>query len=278
MQYSWTEAFISCMDRNMTLVTINTEQKSNEINQLVKKIFNTNKNLWVGGIMSRYPQNRYIWLSTGKPFNYTNWDSSNPNFYESKQYCIQIGLNNQMQWNDYPCYEKLGFICESDEKHLKYENLQLEMNKLIKEKEMREKMLQQELENIKRDIKQKDENVLKLKQDLEKSQNKLKHLEETKKISENEQDTEKCEKFLQQEFTWFKTMLKQKFEKDFESGDNLQRDSQNKLKNIENNIDILENKENLVQQMDHFKNIKNPYFNIVHFHQDRYVANEIRQN
>lgn len=222
------------MDRNMTLVTINTEQKSNEINQLVKKIFNTNKDLWVGGIMSRYPQNRYIWLSTGKTFNYTNWDSSNPNFYESKQYCIQIGLNNQMQWNDYPCYEKLGFICEFNEKYLKYEKLQQEMNKLIEEKEMREKMLQQELENIRMDVNLKEENVLKLKQDLEKSQNKLKHLEE--------------------------------------------RDSQNKLKNIKNNIDVLENKDNLVHQMDHFKNIKNPYFIFIHFHQDRYEANEIRQN
>lgn len=274
-QYSWTEAFISCMERNMTLATIDTEQKSNEINQLVKKAFNGNKYLWVGGIMSRYPQRQYIWMPTGKNFNYTYWSSGQPNFDNGKQFCIHVGHDSNMKWNDAECYWLFGFICQTDQNKLKIENLQQQlqqelekqqdMNKNIQEKEKREKLLQQELENLKETLKQQElkhlENQQKLNSDLENYKNKLKSFEDRKEISEKYLD--KPEKLLQQELQSVKKSLKQvkHFDNEQRLDDNLEN-YKNKLPNLE---EISENDLDL-QPKNRLKIMKNPYYNIVHFH------------
>ncbi|XP_065357941.1 lectin subunit alpha-like [Calliphora vicina] len=112
-KYTWFDGLSECRKMNMSLVTIETSIKSKEINDLVKATFNRSIILWVGGIMTNYPDSRnYIWISTGQQFNYTYWKDKNPDFSLNNEYCIQIGCSANMEWNDNVCETKYGFICE----------------------------------------------------------------------------------------------------------------------------------------------------------------------
>lgn len=197
----------------MTLLTIDTDKKSNEINNLVKKTFNKSIKLWMGGIMSRYPQKQYIWLSNGEKFDYTNWESTNPNFLNDEQFCVEFGYDKNMGWNDLGCDYKRGFVCESDSQKSKFE-----------------KLLQQE-----------------------------------KILNKNIEDMGKREKLLQQQLEVLKKTLKLLEEKQ-----NLKTDLKDKNELAEKHVDI--------QRKDQLNDKKNSLYNIVHFHQDRYITNEIYQN
>lgn len=66
--------------------------------------------LWVGGYA--VGTNRtFTWVATGANFTYTYWYGQNPDFFNSEEYCVQIGYRD-MQWNDNKCTNKYGFVCE----------------------------------------------------------------------------------------------------------------------------------------------------------------------
>lgn len=111
----------------MTLASLETFEKTYEINQLVLKEFGKPKFLWIGGIGTHYPEkNKFLWIRNGLPFTYTFWHDKEPNFRNSLQYCILIGWGRDMKWSDYRCDIKYGFICEESpqlEMEMKYEEL-----------------------------------------------------------------------------------------------------------------------------------------------------------
>ncbi|XP_065357061.1 lectin subunit alpha-like [Calliphora vicina] len=112
-KYTWFDGLSECLKLNMTLVSVETSLKSQEVNTLVKNTFDRIVILWVGGIMTRYPDSRhYIWIATGQPFNYTYWHGKNPDFKGNNEYCIQIGWGPNMEWNDNRCTSNYGFMCE----------------------------------------------------------------------------------------------------------------------------------------------------------------------
>ncbi|KAI8129166.1 hypothetical protein FF38_02266 [Lucilia cuprina] len=112
-EYTWFDGLSRCLKMNMNLVSIETEEKSREINQLVLDTFDRNVKLWVGGVMSHYHDGRqYIWTRTGQPFTYSYWSGANPDFETNSEYCVQIGWGYNMEWNDKSCDSRLGYICE----------------------------------------------------------------------------------------------------------------------------------------------------------------------
>ncbi|KAM7360208.1 uncharacterized protein ACRADG_004078 [Cochliomyia hominivorax] len=127
-KYSWFEALIACIEMDMTLVTIDTAEKSFEINNIVRTNYGKVL-LWIGGVMSRFPNRHFIWLDTGKRFSYTYWQGSNPDFYGSNEYCAHIGWGSNLEWNDIACTNHQGFICEYSEKKEQNKKLQQEVEK-----------------------------------------------------------------------------------------------------------------------------------------------------
>ncbi|XP_065365469.1 lectin subunit alpha-like [Calliphora vicina] len=110
-KYDWFESLTKCARINMTLLTIDSKIKSEDINQVVKKAFGKNVILWVGGYAIG-TNRQFTWIATGEEFTYTYWYASNPDFYNSEEYCVQIGWHANMGWNDNKCTKKFGFICE----------------------------------------------------------------------------------------------------------------------------------------------------------------------
>lgn len=170
MQYSWTEALISCMEMDMTLVSIESYTKSNEINSLVRSKFG-NVKLWIGGIMSRYPSRHFIWLNTGKRFSYTNWHGNNPDFFANNEYCAHIGWGRNLEWNDLACTDKLGYICEPNQKKLETKQLQQQVEKENKKLQDLQQQLQLEIQKqneLQQQVQNEQEQKIKLQQELDK--------------------------------------------------------------------------------------------------------------
>lgn len=144
----------------MTLVEMETEMKFLEVKTLIKNEYKQQQMLyyWIGGIMSQQPKNHFVWISSGKEFTYSNWYGNNPDFHQGNEYCAEMQMHRDLQWNDNLCGNKQCFICEYSKKQLEYQSkvqhLESLRNKL--QQELEEKTLQiQQNQEIQNNLKEK---------------------------------------------------------------------------------------------------------------------------
>ncbi|KAM7355536.1 uncharacterized protein ACRADG_001565 [Cochliomyia hominivorax] len=265
-KFTWTEGLIKCMELDMTLMSVDTEEKAKEIDQLFKREFGKTIYVWLGGLMSRYPKNYYVWLSTGMEFNYTHWEKNSPNFLDQQQFCVEIGYDN-MEWNDYHCQKERGFICETKPQQ---KELQQEIEKQQK--------LQKEIENLKTKLKQQNANY---EMELENYRKQLRNeTEERQKMQKELQEKEKYENVLQEELKEKEDLEKVVREKlqEKEKLEKLLRDELNDLKvNLKQPEEKLFTDKDLYSQVEFVRQnqfLDKKYHNfILHLHQDRYTIN-----
>lgn len=110
-QFSWFSAYVDCLERNMTLATIENKIKSDEINSLILKVFRKSIRLWVGGVYSDNSK-VFMWIPTGRRFSNPEWEGSNPDFYRSNEFCVEVGYKGDWKLNDNSCDTNLGYICQ----------------------------------------------------------------------------------------------------------------------------------------------------------------------
>ncbi|XP_037814973.1 lectin subunit alpha-like [Lucilia sericata] len=199
-KYSWFEGQIYCTQMGMTLVELNTQTKNLEVYRLIKHVQNRynieGSFLWIGGILDRFPNRRFAWLSTGEYFTYTDWYGDNPDYYYNNEFCVELEMKENWRWSDDSCITRGGFICEhkkeTEIRQKLEENLQ-EVNKqkveiqkeLQKQKDLQQRyqqQLQQSREEINNLIKQNDnlqKNLKKLEDNLQIEIKKQQNLEQT---------------------------------------------------------------------------------------------------
>lgn len=197
----------------MNLLTIETKTKSDEINSLLKPAYAKDSILWIGGILTHYPDNRnYIWIENGQPFTYTNWKLNNPDFSLNNEYCIQIVVDENIVWNDNVCENKYGLICEKrlqnieNEKHLQeYQKMLQEQQKLnsnfslnlLQQQEDLKQQLQKQINlvhNLNKELQQFKEN--------QENVNKINNNLQVKIIEKLQNDTENVMQILQKQQEW----------------------------------------------------------------------------
>ncbi|XP_037821084.1 uncharacterized protein LOC119610067 [Lucilia sericata] len=96
---------------NMSLVTIDAKEKSDDITNLLSKTFGAVNGMWIGAIANG-KDHHYIWISTGNEMIFSNWSPGEPNFENSQEYCVLTGWTDKIKWNDGGCYSLQGVICE----------------------------------------------------------------------------------------------------------------------------------------------------------------------
>ncbi|XP_065368433.1 lectin subunit alpha-like [Calliphora vicina] len=116
-KFTWYDGLAKCANMNMSLVTIDTKLKSQEITSLLNDIFGKRIPLWIGGTINGVNPRQFVWISTGKKFTYTNWANGQPDFAGNNEYCAQTGWTNAMEWNDHVCSNQYGFMCEYSRYH-----------------------------------------------------------------------------------------------------------------------------------------------------------------
>ncbi|XP_061387553.1 lectin subunit alpha-like [Musca vetustissima] len=118
-KYNWFQSDAECKVNNMDLLSIESAEKMQEINDLINTVFKGKEKplLYIGG-NNLADRKQFLWTPTGHKFQYTNWSEFEPNNYEKNERCVHLGLYDDGTWNDIDCDMKFGFICE-DNKQVK---------------------------------------------------------------------------------------------------------------------------------------------------------------
>ncbi|XP_061388521.1 lectin subunit alpha-like [Musca vetustissima] len=112
-KYNWYQARNECLLKNMTLITVDTSEKSELLTSLLKRIFEKSHNLWIGAD-ELGQEDHFVWSSTGKRFEFTNWSKGKPSHNQGQEHCVNLWESSDFEWNDAPCNELKGFICEEN--------------------------------------------------------------------------------------------------------------------------------------------------------------------
>ncbi|KAM7356636.1 lectin subunit alpha-like isoform 3-T3 [Cochliomyia hominivorax] len=108
--YNWFEAISECARKNMSLIAIDTFEKHQQIDSLLRRLYDKCPPLWISG-HDNAVEYRHEWMSTGETFTFTNWGPNQPANTKDGEHCFLLW--NDFQWHDWNCSTaKLGFICE----------------------------------------------------------------------------------------------------------------------------------------------------------------------
>lgn len=125
IKLNWFESTQACLLQKMQLVSIETEEESQEIERLIAENLDSSNDaddFWISGTnLWTWNPNKFYWASTGEPMNYTNWHENNPSSMLgiAGQNCVELTktldtrTRGKYMWNDYGCHVKSRFICEA---------------------------------------------------------------------------------------------------------------------------------------------------------------------
>ena len=109
VKLSWFDAYTYCNDLGGHLVTITDAEEQGFVEKYMTSL-SFSSEAWMG---MYYDGAEWRWVN-GEEFDYTYWKSGEPNYSNGQEAFGDINTNYFGQWNDYPPYENLYFICEWD--------------------------------------------------------------------------------------------------------------------------------------------------------------------
>ncbi|VDI36192.1 Hypothetical predicted protein [Mytilus galloprovincialis] len=110
--FDWFVSQSSCRAHNARLAEIETKAQSDILIHLAK----TNgpgQSYWLGG-RDDVIEGVWMWASTDREFNYTDWAPGQPDNYAGNENCLHLYATQAMKWNDMTCTYKNRFICEKE--------------------------------------------------------------------------------------------------------------------------------------------------------------------
>ncbi|TMW41566.1 hypothetical protein DOY81_013355, partial [Sarcophaga bullata] len=113
-KYTWFQAWNNCARKNMSLIAIDTYEKHQQFDKLLRKYYNKLTYIWIGG--HNYDNSlQYQWASTGEVFTFTNWHPNEPDARQNT--CVRLDVD--YQWYNSDCFNKFGYICEENQANKK---------------------------------------------------------------------------------------------------------------------------------------------------------------
>ncbi|XP_005178145.2 lectin subunit alpha [Musca domestica] len=109
MKFNWYQAWEECLNRNMTLITLDSFYKQQQIDGIIQMNYAKKLTFWMAAHDNAVDK-RHTWATTGKILSFTNWAKDQPN-YAANDHCL-LTHDSTGQWHDFPCTSKLGFVCE----------------------------------------------------------------------------------------------------------------------------------------------------------------------
>ncbi|CAG9856170.1 unnamed protein product [Phyllotreta striolata] len=111
---NWYKALQFCRQQGMQLLSIATKTENDRIGKFLIDNGISYGHYWTSAT-NLAGDHRWIWLSTGQPMVYTNWDSGEPNSaHNSTENCVEVRhWSSGFTWNDLGCSQNLYFICET---------------------------------------------------------------------------------------------------------------------------------------------------------------------
>ncbi|XP_050514837.1 macrophage mannose receptor 1-like [Diabrotica virgifera virgifera] len=102
------QAVAACEAAGMSLVSIQSKEKSDSVTSKLQKISQTGA-FWTSG---HKIDNKWFWLK-GEPITFTNWNDGEPNNKRGNENCLTVFKSGTGSlWNDDPCDFKFIPVCE----------------------------------------------------------------------------------------------------------------------------------------------------------------------
>lgn len=114
---NWYKAEQYCRFHGMHLASINSEDEQRNLEDHIQSIGMGNEHFWSSGT-DQAEEGKFVWLSTGRPLTYENWNSGEPNNFEYEngvgEHCLELWNRDGkgLKWNDTPCSFESYFVCE----------------------------------------------------------------------------------------------------------------------------------------------------------------------
>ncbi|XP_075155780.1 lectin subunit alpha-like [Haematobia irritans] len=117
-KYNWLQAMDQCSQMGLQLAVIDNEEKNEALTTLLRSIFGTSRDLWIGhhDAFNTKKDKKRNWYSiaNGEILEFSYWHSGEPNNHWG-EHCAQIYGKADFRWNDGDCASKtIGFICEEN--------------------------------------------------------------------------------------------------------------------------------------------------------------------
>ncbi|XP_050309061.1 C-type lectin 37Db-like isoform X8 [Anthonomus grandis grandis] len=115
---TWYQASVLCQQNGMELISINSASEENAIEAILANYPTTvgvNNGYWTSATRNGACSTDFVWFSGGKSLIYANFAPGQPDNAGKIESCVELILENanKYSWNDLPCQNKIGFICQS---------------------------------------------------------------------------------------------------------------------------------------------------------------------
>ena len=104
---SWFDAYTYCKELGGHLVTITSAEEQTFVEHYMT-VLSFNAEAWIGAYSDGV---KWQWV-TGEEFEYTNWDTIQPDCSQGTEFFGEINLTSFGKWNDLPPHINLKLICE----------------------------------------------------------------------------------------------------------------------------------------------------------------------
>jgi len=114
---NWYKAEQYCRFHDMHLASINSAEEQKQLEEHITGFGMGNEHFWSSGT-DQGEEGRFVWMSTGKPLTYENWNSGEPNNFQYEngetENCLELWNRDGkgLRWNDTPCSFESYFVCE----------------------------------------------------------------------------------------------------------------------------------------------------------------------
>ena len=106
--FSWSKARQQCLDKGADLASIHSTKEQKFFHNAQKQ---SKVRMWIG-LNDRRIEKQMVW-SDGSPFDYSYWDTGEPNDNAGVANCIEM-LASSGGWNDLRCSQEHGFVCKKE--------------------------------------------------------------------------------------------------------------------------------------------------------------------
>lgn len=114
---NWARSAQYCRYHGMHLASIESAQDQKKLEEHIESIGLGHEHFWTSGT-DQGEEGKFVWMSTGKPLGWENWNAGEPNNYEyeggEREHCLELWNRDGkgLKWNDSPCSFETYFICE----------------------------------------------------------------------------------------------------------------------------------------------------------------------
>ncbi|XP_063077512.1 ladderlectin-like [Engraulis encrasicolus] len=106
---TWAEAERYCVMMGGNLASVHSRNEYYFVQDLVRKNTQSTPVTWIGGCDAAQ-EGLWLW-SDGSRFDYSHWNTAEPNNLEKIEHCLHFNWGGPLGWNDIPCNRLYPSVC-----------------------------------------------------------------------------------------------------------------------------------------------------------------------